>query len=65
MSFMLDSSGMLVLYGDLLALSVEIALALTCTRGHAHNVPFELSTLIGQFLNSWRMTFQKHLIWSI
>ena len=50
MSFMLDSSWMLVLYCDLLALSVEIALALACTRGHAHNVPFELSAFIGQFL---------------
>ena len=38
------------LYCDLLVLSVEIAL--TCTQGHAHNVPFELSALSGQFLNS-------------
>ena len=40
-------------------------LALACTRGHAHNVPFESSALIGQFLNSWRVTFRKHLIRSI
>ena len=50
---------------DLLAFLVEIALALACTWGHAHNVPFESSALIGQFLNSWHVTFQKHLIQSI
>ena len=37
---------------DLLAFSVEIALTLACT-------------LIGQFLNSWRVTSRKHLTWSI
>ena len=29
--------------------AVEIALALACTRGHAHDVPFESSALIGHF----------------
>ena len=43
-------------------LSVEIALVLACTQGHVHNLPFESSALIGQFLNSWRVTFRKHLI---
>ena len=65
MSFMLDSSQTLVLYCDLLVLSVEITLVLACTRGHAHNVPFESSAPIGQFLNSWRVTFRKHLVRSI
>ncbi len=51
---MQDSSWMLVLYCDLLVFSVEIELAFACTRSHAHNWLFELSTLIGQFLNSWR-----------
>ena len=36
----------------LLVFSVEIVLALASTRGHAHDIPFEVSTLIGQFLNS-------------
>ena len=40
-------------YCDLLAFLVEIALVLACTRGHAHNVSFESSVFIGQFLNSW------------
>ena len=65
MSFMLDSSQTFVFYCDLLVLLVEIALALACTRDHAHNVPFESSALIGQFLNSWRVTFRKHLVRSI
>ena len=38
---------------------------LACTRGNAHNVSFESSSLIGQFLNSWHMAFQTHLIQSI
>ena len=31
------------------------------TRGHAHSLLFESSAHIGQCLNSWRVTFQKHL----
>ena len=45
--------------------SVEIMLALACTRGHVHNIPFESSALTGRFLNSWCVTFRKHLIQSM
>ena len=48
-SFVLDSSWLLVLYCYLLAFSVEIVLALAYTQGHAHDVPFDVSALIGQF----------------
>ena len=37
--------------------SATIALALVCTRGHAHNSLFESSTLISQRLTSSRVTF--------
>ena len=39
-------------FSYLLTFSVEIALVLACTQGQAHDVPYEASTLIGQFLNS-------------
>ena len=39
--------------------SVKIKLILACIQGHAHNVPYEVSTPFGQFLNSWRVTFQR------
>ena len=32
-----------------------------CTRGHAHNSLFKSSALIGQCLNSWRVTFRTHI----
>ena len=50
MSFMLDPSWMLVLYCNLVAFPVKIVLTLAYTRGHAHNMPFESSALIGEFL---------------
>ena len=53
---MIDSSRTLVLYRDMLAFSVVIALTLVCTQGHAHNYVFESHALIGQCLNSWRVT---------
>ena len=48
MSSVLESSLMLILYCYLLAFSVEIVLVLACTRGHTHDVSFELSAVIGQ-----------------
>ena len=39
------------LYPNLPAFSVVIALVLASTQDHAHNWLFELSTLIGQYLN--------------
>ena len=35
----------------------HIAVTTPCTQGHAYNKLFELSALIGQCLNSWRVTF--------
>jgi hypothetical protein len=48
-----------VLYCDLLAFSVEIALALACTWGHAHNWLFESSALIGQSFEFLARDFPK------
>ena len=43
------------------AFSVTIALALASTRDHTHYWLFESNALIGQYLNSSRVTFPKHL----
>ena len=34
---------------------------LVCTRGHTHNSLNESNALIGQCLNSWRVTFRTHI----
>ena len=59
-TFMQDSSWMLVLYCDLPAFAVEIVLALLALD----NELFESSTLTGQFSNSWRVNFQKYRAYS-
>ena len=57
MSFLIST---LVLCCDLLAFSVAIALAFAYIRGHAHNKLFESRILIGQCLNSWRVTLPSY-----
>jgi hypothetical protein len=60
-NFMLDSSRTLILYCNLLAFFIIVMLTLACAWGQAHSSLFELSALIGQLLNSWRVISENIL----
>ena len=40
---------------------LDIVLSLACTQSHAHNLIFEMRSLIGHCLNYCCVTFRKHI----